>query len=59
MLVPLNIESIVDRINELLSSDARRTLFAEWGLSRVAEVYNWEAVCVRYEAVLRDIARSE
>ncbi|MBV9058525.1 MAG: glycosyltransferase [Pseudonocardiales bacterium] len=59
MLVSLDIESIVSRIHELLSSDALRTSFAEWGRSRVAEMYNWEAVCARYEAVLRGIARLE
>jgi len=59
MLVPLNIESIVSRIQELLSSDVRRASFIEWGRSRVAGVYNWKAVCARYEAILRRVARSE
>ncbi|MDT7671844.1 MAG: hypothetical protein QOC74_4627, partial [Pseudonocardiales bacterium] len=30
---------------------------ARWGRRRVAEVYNWAAVCDGYEAVLRKTAR--
>jgi glycosyltransferase involved in cell wall biosynthesis len=57
MLVALDPDSIVGRIHELLSSDVRRTSFAEWGRSRVAQVYNWEVVCAKYEAILRTVAR--
>jgi glycosyltransferase involved in cell wall biosynthesis len=57
MLVPLEPEVIARRAGALLASAETRAGSARWGRRRVAEVYNWAAVCDGYEAVLRKAAR--
>ena len=59
MLVPLQPEVIVRRAVELLGSPRRREEAVRWGHKRVAEVYNWDAVCEGYEVVLRKAARTD
>ncbi|HTF51151.1 MAG TPA: glycosyltransferase, partial [Pseudonocardia sp.] len=59
MLVPLEPEVIARRAVELLGSPHRRDDAVRWGHQRVAEVYNWDAVCEGYEAVLRKAARTD
>jgi len=59
MLVPLEPEVIARRAVELLGSPDRRADAVRWGHKRVAEVYNWDAVCGGYEVVLRKAARTD
>jgi glycosyltransferase involved in cell wall biosynthesis len=49
MLAPPDVEAISERALLLLESEARRQNAAEWGRGRVADVYNWAAVCKAYE----------
>jgi glycosyltransferase involved in cell wall biosynthesis len=51
MLAPPDVAEIARRASLLLDSPARRQDAAEWGRSRVADVYNWADVCKAYEAV--------
>lgn len=60
MVVPLEPDIIAEHAAALLSSSVqRRADAAEWGRARVAEVYNWDAVCTSYELVLKAIARKD
>jgi glycosyltransferase involved in cell wall biosynthesis len=59
MVVPLDPEVIARRATALLRSPRLRADAANWGRRRVAEVYNWGAVCEGYETVLLKAARSE
>jgi glycosyltransferase involved in cell wall biosynthesis len=59
MVVPLDPEVIARRAVALLRSPQLRADAANWGRRRVAEVYNWGAVCEGYETVLLKAARSE
>ncbi|HEX4252361.1 MAG TPA: glycosyltransferase [Pseudonocardia sp.] len=59
MVVPLDPEVIARRAVALLRSPRLRADAANWGRRRVAEVYNWSAVCEGYETVLLKAARSE
>jgi glycosyltransferase involved in cell wall biosynthesis len=52
MLLPLDTEKIGNAARELLASPERRSASSDWGRRRVAEVYNWEAVCGAYESTL-------
>lgn len=56
-LVPLVPRVIAARAMELLDSPTRRAEAAAHGRHRVAEVYNWDAVCTGYDKVLTEIAR--
>jgi glycosyltransferase involved in cell wall biosynthesis len=52
LLVPLEADVIARRADLLLRSLELRAAAAAWARARVATVYNWAAVCARYESVL-------
>jgi glycosyltransferase involved in cell wall biosynthesis len=57
MLVPRQPNVIAERTAALLASADARSHASAWGRARVAEVYNWAAVCTAYESVLVTAAR--
>jgi glycosyltransferase involved in cell wall biosynthesis len=59
LLVPLEPDVIARRADLLLRSLELRAVATEWGLTRVATVYNWAAVCAGYEAALTTLARTD
>jgi glycosyltransferase involved in cell wall biosynthesis len=59
LLVPLDADVIARRADLLLQSLELRAAAKAWGRERVANVYNWAAVCAGYESVLTTLARTD